>query len=191
LAVPCSSELFPLDMAKPKRKIIFLKPTTLAKEESTRERELDRATARAHSASVSFRASHKYKSAKATDPLIQDHGLRVQAEGMRRYRAPRVSQSVSPTSLLLEGNSDPFEAFPVQITPRVNEALSFFRTHYLPATYGRQSLQTRSSAEELEWQAFINCMHDECSAFAFVFLQSVNVSPCHAGVSRPDFCSFC
>ena len=162
-------------MAKPKRNIIFLKPTTPGKEKSTKEHELDRAAARAHAASISFRASGKFKKNKSGRQTTSSNGILTEDEYIRfQYQARR--ENASPLSLLLQGNSDPFDALPVSITPRVNEALSFFRTHYLPATYGRKDFQTRSSAEELEFQAFVNCMQDECSALAFVFLQTVNLS---------------
>jgi hypothetical protein len=162
-------------MAPLKRNIIFLKPTTLEKGDSTRDRELDRAAARAHSASVSFRPSARFRRQKSGGQTGFDVGLSTGDERVRvRHRARK--GDTGPLTLLLEGNSDPFDALPISITPRVNEALGFFRTDYLPAVYGRKSLQTRSSAEELEWQAFLNCMHDECSALAFVFLQSVNLS---------------
>ncbi len=162
-------------MAPQKKGIVFLRPTTLGNDESAKERELDRAAARAHAASVSFRPSDKFTKPKSSHRSKIHLEVLTQEDYTRfRYRARK--GNASPLSLLLEGNSDPFDAFPVTITPKVNEALSFFRTHYMPATYGRQSLQARSSAEDLEWHAFITCMHDECSALAFVFLQIVNLS---------------
>jgi hypothetical protein len=157
-----------------KKQIVFLTPNT-GRKSSQKEQELDRATARSHSASVSFRASDKYKKAKTGQhPKIKLEI--ITDEDAAKFREKHPTATSSPLTFLLDGNSDPFNASPISITPRVNEALSFFGTHYLPGTYGRKMYETRSSAEQLEWDAFLDSMHDECSTLAFVFLQTVNLS---------------
>jgi hypothetical protein len=48
-------------------------------------------------------------------------------------------------SLLQHGNSDPFDAFAVSITPRFNELLSFYSSTFLPVTYSSYMVPSNST----------------------------------------------
>jgi hypothetical protein len=81
----------------------------------------------------------------------------------------------SPTSVLREGNSDPFDAYAVKIDPTANELLSFYRDTVLPALYHttKHKWITISSARR-DWQDCIhgwagsNGLGDEGAGTAFI-----------------------
>ena len=67
------------------------------------------------------------------------------------------------------GNSDPFNAFPVKISPRVNDILKFYRDYAIPSQYhtGSDGYKTTKAASD-DWQDAIGSLNDKGGALGFL-----------------------
>ncbi|OAP57680.1 hypothetical protein AYL99_08418 [Fonsecaea erecta] len=94
-----------------------------------------------------------------------------------------VGTRLSSSSIKLHGgNSDPFNAYPVKISPRVNELIAFYRDYLLPAQYHVPSTAWVSSANaRLDWSICISTLQEPALANAFI-ARSATV----AAVLNPD-----
>ncbi|KIW97588.1 uncharacterized protein Z519_01172 [Cladophialophora bantiana CBS 173.52] len=94
----------------------------LAQSSSQRERELYQAAAQSHAA----RLWHKWRKQR-----------RLDARPVVASEASRSHALVTPglISILQKGNSDPFNALAIHVTPRANQILTFFKHGYLPMVY--------------------------------------------------------
>lgn len=74
-------------------------------------------------------------------------------------------RSISPLSLIREGNSDPFNVFAIPIGPRVNALMKYTRDVYLPGIQGDLN-NPGSPAVVREWAECVTFLQDECLASA-------------------------
>ena len=136
-----------------------------------RERELQDAEKRSHAAktaSLQRRARPKAKGAIHIRPKNDASAAQVEHDQSARSTPQRLSGDEPSTltqvdstaelkilSRCMQGNSDPFAAYPVHITPRLNQALSFMRdavypglyfTHYFQRIFIDKSLQDRNAS---------------------------------------------
>ena len=67
------------------------------------------------------------------------------------------------------GNSDPFNAFPIEVSPRVNDILKFYRDYAIPSQYhtGSDGYRTTKAARD-DWQEAIGSLHDKGGALGFL-----------------------
>jgi hypothetical protein len=75
-----------------------------------------------------------------------------------------------PVTLLREGNSDPFSAFAVPVTPMINLLMSYARDYYLPAL-NREFANpgvTLVTNRTLQWENCVRFLHDKCTAYAYL-----------------------
>ena len=84
----------------------------------------------------------------------------------KRTNSTHLSTASPP---LLKGNSDPFSVFAVEITPQVNELLTFYRDLFIPSVYrtGPQGWKT-SKAANAEWRRRMEGLRDEGGALTFL-----------------------
>ncbi|OAG45237.1 hypothetical protein AYO21_00585 [Fonsecaea monophora] len=67
------------------------------------------------------------------------------------------------------GNSDPFHAYPVKISPQVNELIAFYRDYLLPAQYHVPAAAWVSSANaRLDWSICVSTLQEPALAHAFI-----------------------
>jgi hypothetical protein len=75
-----------------------------------------------------------------------------------------------PVTLLREGNSDPFSAFAIPVTPMINLLMSYARDYHLPALNrdfanpGVALVENRT----LQWENCVRFLHDKCTAYAYL-----------------------
>jgi hypothetical protein len=68
-----------------------------------------------------------------------------------------------------KGNSDPFGSYPITITPRVNNVLSFIRDEWLPAEFlTKTEIFIRMTLSRIEWSDITQCLSSEDSAYALL-----------------------
>jgi len=72
----------------------------------------------------------------------------------------------SPKTLVGKGNSDPFSAFALTITPEANRFLAFYREYVLPATYFQIRYKTRATLAKENWQDQVTGLHDVGTGYA-------------------------
>jgi hypothetical protein len=90
-------------------------------------------------------------------------GDAAQGKKEKKSRLPASSPS------LLKGNSDPFSVFAIEITPQVNELLTFYRDLFIPSVYrtGPQGWKTSKSANA-EWRRRMDGLQDKGGALTFL-----------------------
>jgi hypothetical protein len=93
--------------------VMILSPA--GKPRSLREKELENSQIRAHAAKVSYQRRNLAKS--------QVKRQRKEAHGQTRDRSPEeggfclLSHQVAPLNMEFHGSSDPFDAFPIKVSP--------------------------------------------------------------------------
>ena len=70
-----------------------------------------------------------------------------------------------PSSLLKEGNSDPFSAFAIPVDAKVNYLMKFCRDVFLP-DISRDINNTQGKGSQRDWSECILYLQDECCAYA-------------------------
>lgn len=93
-----------------------------------------------------------------TTPATVSKLARSPAKSASRY-------SISPLSLVQEGNSDPFSVFAIPIDRHVNELMKYTRDVYLPGIQGDLN-NPGSPAVQREWTECVTFLQDECLASA-------------------------
>lgn len=88
---------------------------------------------------------------------IEDDGK----SGQERY-------IVSPTSILKRGQSDPFNALAVEVTPEVNQIVSFFREFLILSFYNTKWETSKAAIVSMHWQSIVQALHDRGSALGFL-----------------------
>lgn len=78
-----------------------------------------------------------------------------------KYRR-QTANTQSLMTVLQRGQSDPFDVYPVRITPLVNKILAFYRDFALPTMF--QGI-TLSGATRSIWRDCISSLQENCSAF--------------------------
>ncbi|KEF56051.1 uncharacterized protein A1O9_07632 [Exophiala aquamarina CBS 119918] len=78
----------------------------------------------------------------------------------------------SPKTLIGKGNSDPFAAFALTITPEANRFLTFYRDYILPATYFQIRYKTRATLAKENWQDQVTGLHDVGTGYATLAFHS-------------------
>ena len=92
----------------------------------------------------------------------------------------REDQRSSPSTINNKGNSDPFAAFAVSITPAENRILTFYRDVILPATFNldpKKSNVANARAKTL-WNIHVTGLGDEGTALAFLGANATLVAKC-------------
>ncbi|KIW23508.1 uncharacterized protein PV07_11700 [Cladophialophora immunda] len=157
---------------------------------SQRVRELHQATARSHAA----RLSHKWRKQKRSDV---ENANRQRQHVAEESQPPGASEAawnqalVSPglVSILQKGNSDPFNALAIHVTPRVNQILTFFKHGYLPMIYpafmgSEDAIRRIEALQNQEYRDGVLALRLECSAQALLFINvafMIKISP-HRGL---------
>ncbi|OAP63260.1 hypothetical protein AYL99_02487 [Fonsecaea erecta] len=163
----------------------------LARDSSQRDRELYQATARSHAA----RLSHKWRQQKRFAADIAHHQRQQIAEEQQlpagASEAAWSNALIAPglASVLQKGNSDPFNALAIHVTPRVNQILTFFKHGYLPMIYpafmgSEDAIRRISALQTQEYRNGIQALRLECSARALLFINvafMIKVNP-HQGL---------
>ncbi|KIW68809.1 hypothetical protein PV04_04730 [Phialophora macrospora] len=86
----------------------------------------------------------------------------VEHEEPQRYR------DVSPSTILKRGRSDPFNALAVEITPEVNEIVSFFRDYMILAFYHTKWETSKAAVVQMHWKSIVQALHDRGSALGWL-----------------------
>ncbi|KIY03561.1 uncharacterized protein Z520_00252 [Fonsecaea multimorphosa CBS 102226] len=162
----------------------------LARDSSQRDRELYQATAKSHAA----RLSHKWRRGKRFGAGSANHQRRQIAEESQSIGASETTWNqdlVSPglVSILQKGNSDPFDALAIHITPRVNQILTFYKHGYLPMIYpafmgSEDAIRRIEALQTQEYHNGILALRLECSARALLLINvafMIKTSP-HEGL---------
>ncbi|OQV04067.1 hypothetical protein CLAIMM_09014 [Cladophialophora immunda] len=70
---------------------------------------------------------------------------------------------------LFQGNSDPFNAYPVPISPRVNDILRFYRDIVIPSQYhtGSDGWRTLDAARD-DWRDVVRSLYEKGGALGFL-----------------------
>ena len=74
------------------------------------------------------------------------------------------------------GNSDPFDAFPIPITPRVSQLLSFCVDVYLPSAHRDAAMPQAHTLRE-DWFEFNPALEDDCCAYSILTRLSRAICP--------------
>ncbi|KAJ9610249.1 hypothetical protein H2200_005026 [Cladophialophora chaetospira] len=93
-------------------------------------------------------------------------------DSLRGKKARKSSVSaLSPP--VLKGNSDPFSVYAVEITPQVNELLTFYRDLFIPSVYhtGPQGWKL-SKVANAEWRRRMDGLRDKGNALTFLARQA-------------------
>ena len=126
--------------------ISFLPPQSSQKSE--KDRKLVQSRIRAHTAQHRLQQDAKKKRQAAADYWRRLEDDEVEQDA--RNRSPRTP--TSPQSILRKGNSDPFSAYAIQITPRLNQILSFYIANFLPTYYDIALVPSPSSKTILSYR---------------------------------------
>jgi hypothetical protein len=86
----------------------------------------------------------------------------VELEELHRRR------EVSPSTILKRGRSDPFNALAVEVTPEVNEIVSFFRDYMILAFYHTKWETSKAAVVQMHWQSIVQALHDRGSALGWL-----------------------
>lgn len=72
----------------------------------------------------------------------------------------------SPLTIVNEGNSDPFAAYPIQITAEMNNLIAFYRDYVLPAMWlnNFRNMTTLALADQ-DWKDNISTLEEEGTAY--------------------------
>lgn len=88
--------------------------------------------------------------------------LRASAKVPKRKEDATRSQTTSPTTVLGNGNSDPFGVFPVKIGAQENEVITFYRDVFLPAQYGMPlRIPNLDRLRQRDWEDCMNGFLDK------------------------------
>ena len=80
-----------------------------------------------------------------------------------------VERSLTPVSPVKKGNSDPFDAWSFEITPQVNDLITFYRDWILPSMYHTDSRKAvTSKSAQRDYADTVNGLQDEAGAYAFL-----------------------
>ena len=80
-----------------------------------------------------------------------------------------IQRSTTPVSPVKKGNRDPFDAWSFQITPQVNDLITFYRDWILPSMYHTSSRKAVTSKSALrDYADTVNGLQDEAGAYAFL-----------------------
>lgn len=101
---------------------------------SQREKELEDALIRAHAARISHLRKKQAKQVGKDQQELREreHEEEEDAAGEFQPRAQENPPESQELVLLLHGSSDPFNAFPVRITPEINRLIAYARDVVLP-----------------------------------------------------------
>ena len=113
-----------------------------------------------------------------SNPVFESSSLTVSTDSSDSSRSASVvlfatsshpsSPFPCPVSILAQGNSDPFAAYDVYISPSVNSLLALFRDYIIPAIYGinvgRQALANQSARRR--WNRMVEALNNTCLANA-------------------------
>ena len=92
------------------------------------------------------------------------------------YDAQVVKFSPHPITINMHGNSDPFNAFAVPVTPRVSQLLTFCVDVYLPSVH-RDAAMPQAHVLREDWFEFEPALDDECCAYSSLTRLSRAVAP--------------
>ncbi|RMD40796.1 hypothetical protein DV735_g4338, partial [Chaetothyriales sp. CBS 134920] len=116
----------------PKQEILFLSPRTGDPFQPSAQKD-EPSIAKSHAARVSQNRAKKQRNKTKTAAASQI------ASSLKREQELRLIQSIGPLpplyTSLRTGNSDPFASSTVEVTPRVNELIHFFRSFYGDRAY--------------------------------------------------------
>src|ERR1700742_706972 len=104
--------------------MLFLSPINYRR--STRERELEESEKKAHAARISHQRNRQRR------PNFQTKGRPQQKGQHSRQKGRELLQKQHDALVFLHGCSDPFNAFPLQVTPETNYLIAYIRVLLLP-----------------------------------------------------------
>ncbi|KIW12551.1 hypothetical protein PV08_09828 [Exophiala spinifera] len=167
-------------MSDPSQDIFFLPYDPVRA--SQRVRQLQNSEARAHAARVAHTRRRLYApllflstARKPSDNGDADNYSNEKVSGasskrknrkpFRRVSAAKLSDHLSPVTILQKGNSDPFDVSAVQISAELNEVLLFYQQNVLPlfVTYMRANFVTISTGKA-SWHDRFSNLHNVYSA---------------------------
>lgn len=67
-----------------------------------------------------------------------------------------------------DGNSDPFDAYAVQLGPSEHSLLQLYTKSFVPALYGSRPANMVRPLADIQEGAFVGCLHDEAAAYALL-----------------------
>ncbi len=117
--------------------------------------------------------SRSRRSTLPSDSSIEDDSSSTPSkkDAISRRRDVRSQSPQCPLQPIIshEGNSDPFNAYAVKIDPQINEVISFYRDHALPAQYHVPSQDwVSSTSARLDWSICISTLQHSDLASAFI-----------------------
>ena len=137
----------------------------------------------------------------STTSKLQARKLQRKLSSGKRYKQRSSQPHDKPLSVLLRGNSDPFNTSGITITPQINHILTFARDVCLPAFYFVDSLRDSSGASQpnrdvtnssgwisspaarLGWQQVVDALSDKCTAMACLSTYLALMAACNINVS--------
>ena len=147
--------------------IVFLPPHQTQK--SAEERKAVQSRIRIHTARHRLQQDARRKQQAAADYWKR---VRKDEEDETPVK-PKLSQAlVKPQTILSKGNSDPFNAASLPITPRLHEILMFYINNFLPTYYDINLVSSPSSQATLAYR-HIEAKNDHAGALAMLHDQSV------------------
>lgn len=103
-------------------------------------------------------------SAQGTSAASKQKSYNVNSSQQRSRNA----RSTSPSNILKCGQSDPFSALAVEITPEANEIISFFREYSILAFYNTNWEKSKAAVVTMHWQSVVHALYDHGSALGFL-----------------------
>ncbi|KAJ9605981.1 hypothetical protein H2200_009830 [Cladophialophora chaetospira] len=97
-------------------------------------------------------------------PITYQHPWRSIEYEDQLYRG----RQMSPSTILRRGQSDPFNTLAVEVTPEVNEIVSFFRDTMILAFYETRWETSKAAIVSMHWQSIVQALHDRGSALGWL-----------------------
>jgi hypothetical protein len=117
---------------------------------------------------VGWQPSTSSQTVQPTDPVRSPTALNLPEEDIDQAERWRRVRDLSPSTLLKRGQSDPFSTLAVEITPEVNEIVSFFRDTMILAFYSTKWQQSKAAVVQMHWNSILQALQDRGSAMGFL-----------------------
>ena len=165
-------------MTSVENQFVFVQALPLGR--SRKEQELERAKARSHAAkAVHLRIDSKDRPPQSPVLAVAKTNTFARKVLRQQHKTPQLIPSYLS---LLRGNSDPFGASAIPITPRVNALMTHNRETYLVAF--RRDM--RAEDQSTEWRQIVGLLNDECTAYALLACTAAAMAPIGHQRSNPE-----
>ena len=100
------------------------------------------------------------------------------------YGSPK-TWTTSPSTIIGNGNSDPFGAYPIPITADVNNLMTFYRDYIIPSIWYKNFKNKNTMAlAAREWQYNATHLEDEGTAYALIARHGMVAAMSNSGLRK-------